>query len=263
MTAYLAEEREKLNLGYVVHTGDIVGTGDKEKQWKVAKRAMDALGDIPYGVLPGNHDRGSKKSRYTNYGKYFGEEQFAELPHYGGGRENNQDHYDLITLGDTDFIFVYLGYEPGKQAIAWANEAFRKHPNRVGVLCVHDYLNAQTKLRDVGKTLQKEVVAANPNVFMVLCGHRYTEDTLPVTFDDDGDGKPDRTVYQSIANYQNGKAGGQGYIRFLRIDEEKGVIRYHTYSPVLNKRRSPPQNAITQATELPIPWLDFAAKQGK
>lgn len=254
MTRYLKENREELNIGYVVHTGDIVSDGTSTRQWENAKRAMNELSGIPYGVLAGNHDVGSKIN-YKSFQKYFGEEQFSVEPYYGGSMLDNRNHYDLLTLGETEFVFVYLGYQPGDQSIAWANSVFQTYADRVGVLCVHDYINTDSSLRGMGKQLREQVVQPNPNVYMVLCGHRYTEDCLIDTFDDDGDGTPDRSVYQCIANYQNLDNGGNGYIRFMRIDEAKGTIRFYTYSPLLGKYRAIPEKAKNQKDVLPIPWV--------
>ena len=158
-------------------------------------------------------------------------------------------------MGNTDYIFVYLGYEPGPESIRWANQAFSKYSDRVGVLCVHEYLGSASELRDIGKVLHDQVVKTNPNVYMVLCGHRYNEDCVKTYFDDNKDGKADRTVYQCIANYQNiDDQGGSGYMRFIEIDEEKGTIRFYTYSPLLDQYRSIPDTATCLASTMPIPW---------
>lgn len=254
MTSYLFKKQQSLNLGYVVHTGDIVSTANSEKQWNNAKQAMNLLGGIPYGMLAGNHDVG-KKVGYKNYSKYFGQQQLSLKAYYGGTLADDRGHYDLLTLGSTQYLFVYLGYQPGEEAISWANEVFQKYPDRVGILCAHAYLDSRSNLVGIGKLLQQRVVRPNPNVYMVLCGHRYTEDCVPVSFDDDGDGQDDRTVYQCIANYQNiDKQGGSGYIRFMEIDESKGTIRFYTYSPLLLSYRSAPEKAANKSDTLPIPW---------
>lgn len=253
MTRYLKENLEELNLAYVVHTGDIVSDGTSTRQWENAKRAMDELKAIPHGVLAGNHDVGSKIN-YSNFCKYFGAEQFDSEPYYGGSMLDNRNHYDLLTLGSTEYVFVYLGYQPGEESIAWANSVFSGFPERIGVLCVHDYINTDSSLRGMGKMLREQVVKPNSNVYMVLCGHRYTEDCLIEQFDDDGDGGADRTVYQCIANYQNLDNGGNGYIRFIRIDEAKETMQFYTYSPQLGKYRAIPEKAKNQNPVLPVPW---------
>ena len=253
MTRYIKENSGALNIGYVVHTGDIVSDGTSVRQWENAKRAMDELKFIPHGVLAGNHDVGSKIN-YSNFCKYFGEEQFAGNSYYGGSMLNNRNHFDLLTLGNTQYIFVYLGYQPEEESIAWANTVFKNYADRVGVLCVHDYINTDSSLRGMGKILREQVVMPNPNVFMVLCGHRYTEDCLMEEFDDNGDGSPDRTVYQCIANYQNLENGGNGYIRFIRVDEARKTLQFYTYSPLLDAYRSIPEKAKNQSAVLPVPW---------
>jgi hypothetical protein len=252
MTEYLRNERENLNLGYVLMTGDIVGSGTSRAQWRNARAALDLLGSVPFGVLAGNHDRNDGK--YANYSEFFGESYFADKPHYGGSYRDNRGHYDLISLGGTDYLFVYLSYQPGEEMIAWANSVFQTYPDRIGALCVHDYFDSNARLRGMGKTLQKEIVAKNPNLFLVFCGHRYTQDCIPVQFDDDGNGANDRTVYQCIANYQTLKGGGSGYIRFLEIDESKGQLRFFTYSPLLDEYRAPPEGANNKQEVWPLPW---------
>lgn len=255
MTRYLKEKRQELNLGYVVHTGDLVASRTDIEQWKNAKNAMDELVSIPHGVLAGNHDVGQSYD-YTNYSAYFGEKAFRQYEYYGESLLNNRCHYDLITMGSTDYVFVYLGYQPGEDSMRFANEVFTKYANRIGVLCVHEYLGSHSTLRAIGQTLYEKVVKPNPNVYLVLCGHRYNEDCVPITFDDDRDGKDDRTVYQCIANYQDiDKKGGSGYMRFLEIDEEKGTIYFYTYSPLLDQYRSAPENATNKESTMPIPWI--------
>ena len=254
MTRYLKNNQQALNLGYVAHTGDLVNDGTDSKQWRNAERAMKELSSIPHGVLAGNHDVGQGID-YTNYSANFGEQVFDGNEYYGESLLDNRCHYDLITMGSTDYVFVYLGYQPGKDSVSWANEVFAKFADRIGVLCVHEYMGSYSTLRDIGKVLKEEVVKTNPNVYLVLCGHRYNEDCVTADFDDDGDGKPDRTVYQCIANYQNiDKQGGSGYMRFIEIDEEKGTIHFYTYSPLLDQYRSAPENATNPVSTMPIPW---------
>lgn len=248
MTKYLRDERTRLNLGYVAMTGDIVKNGANGAQWQTAKAALDLLDPVPYGVLAGNHDRNGR-SVYTNYTANFGEGEFSAKAYYGGSYKDNVGHYDLIRMGSTDFIFVYMSYQPDAAMIEWANSVFQKYPGRVGALCVHDYFDSSARLGGMGKTLQREVVAANKNVYMVLCGHRYTTACVPASFDDDGDGAKERTVYQCIANYQTLERGGQGYIRFIEIDEARAKLRFYTYSPLLGAFRK-----TSKDEELPLPW---------
>ena len=99
----------------------------------------------------------------------------------------------------------------------------------------------------------------------MLSGHRYNVAAVPVSFDDDGDGTADRTVYQMIANYQAaGSEGGSGYMRFLQIDEAAGELRAYSYSPYLEDYRywdepgteneKYPVDPANEEITLPLPW---------
>ncbi len=265
MTRFLQDNRNRMNLGYVAHTGDLVHHYDDEAQWDVAVRAMQTIADIPGGVLAGNHDVGTSRGDFTYYKKYFGEASQSSRACYGESYQDNRCHYDLVQLGDTKYLFVYASYEPDGDCIHWVNETLARYPERIGVLCVHDYFKNDLTLSDSGKALYKKVVRSNPNLYLVLCGHRYQVGYVEDTFDDDGDGNVERRVYQIMANYQAaGDVGGSGYLRLMQVDETAGVIRNYTYSPVLDdytyfdqpealeeKYASDPSQ---EEFILPIPW---------
>ena len=82
--------------------------------------------------------------------------------------------------------------------------------------------------------VQKNVVAKNPNVFAVLNGHYHGSSYETVMFDDDGDGKNDRTVYQICTDYQSGFEGGNEYIKFLYFDLDNNKIYMNSYSPCMD-----------------------------
>lgn len=273
MTAYLKENREKLNLQYIVFTGDFVHEREDEAQWQTADKAMQAIDDIPNGVLAGNHDVGTDPAEYdyARFCSYFGESRYAGRPWYGASFRDNRGHYDLISVGKTDYIFVYLGFQVEEDGIRFAKEAFDAHPDRVGILCVHDYFDTDLTLLDTGKRLLEAVVTPCRNVYLVLCGHRYASACIPVTFDDDGDGVAERSVCQMIANYQaigdkksGPLTGGDGYMRFFDIDEAAGTIGYYSYSPYLDDytyfdepkhlREKYAFSPDSEQGSFPIPW---------
>ena len=265
MTRFLKEERARLNLAYVVHTGDMVQDYDVSAQWDAAEAAMRALADIPHGVLAGNHDVGKSRRDFSEFNARFGGEAMEAAPYCGGIYKGGMGHYDLIDAGNTGYVFAYMGYQPDDAAVRWLASVFDQYPERVGVLCVHDYFRTDLSLYDSGKALQKNVLAKCPNVYLVLCGHRYNVAAVPVAFDDDGDGTEERTVYQMIANYQAaGSEGGSGYMRFLQIDEAAGVLRAYSYSPYTEDYRywdepgteneKYPVDPANEEIMLPLPW---------
>ena len=265
MTRFLQKERERLNLAYVVHTGDMVQDRGAPEQWDAAEAAMRMLADIPHGVLAGNHDVGTSRRDFSEFNAHFGGAHMEDKPYCGGIYEGGMGHYDLIDAGDTRFVFAYMGYQPDEAAIRWLTSVFNQYPERVGVLAVHDYFKTDLSLYDSGRALQKAVLAQCPNVYLVLSGHRYNVAAVPVSFDDDGDGTAERTVYQMIANYQAaGSEGGSGYMRFLQIDEAAGELRAYSYSPYLEDYRywdepgteneKYPVDPANEEITLPLPW---------
>jgi hypothetical protein len=158
-----------------------------------------------------------------------------------------------------------MGFQPTNKAIDWAKSVFKQYPDRIGVLCLHDYYTKQLTLSADGKKWHDKVVAKSPNLYMVLCGHKYGAYCFPETFDDDKDGKEDRTVYQMMFNYQASlHDGGGGYLRLMQIDETAGTLRTLTYSPVLedynrfddpsNREAYYPFDEQNEEFTMPLPW---------
>jgi len=231
MTQYLSDNEEALNLEYVIHTGDIVASSSKEYQWELAAEAMDKIAHIPAGWCAGNHDV-SSKINYKNYSLYFGEDQSDYRECYGGSYRDNRGHYDLIDAGSSSFIFLYMGYSVEQDGIDWMRAVLDQYPHRTAIICTHAYFDTNLDILSDGQMIQ-EVIEDYPNVCMVLCGHRYNVAEETAWYDDDGDGTPERPVYQLICNYQSaGSDGGSGYMMFMKVDEEKGTIDFYTYSPV-------------------------------
>lgn len=254
MTEYLAQNREMLRLSYVVHTGDLVQDFDDLEQWRVADRAMQTIGDIPTGVLAGNHDIDLAHSDFSLYGEYFGADRFRGQTVFGASHHNNRAHYDLVTLGEEQCLFVYLSYGPDLCCLDFARRAFEAHPDRTGFLCVHEYLDTDLSLRKAAAPLLEHVIRPCPNVYYVLCGHRYNSNYVPLELDDDGDGLADRTVYQIIANYQReGLEGGSGFIRFMRFAPKEGLIKMYTYSPYLDQYNFYQAQLWLEEYTLPLP----------
>lgn len=265
MTGFLRDKAEEMHLVYVVHTGDLVHVNDSEENWQVARSAMDLLDGIPNGVLAGNHDMDPSKGGYANYWKYFGEDHYDQQPCYGESFENNRGHYDLVTVSDRNYIFVYMSHAPNGKAIEFMAQSFEKYPDRVGILCVHDFITTEGTLSEAGEKIREQVVAKCPNVYLVLCGHRYGLYTLEDAFDDDGDGVKERTVYEIMMNYQAaGKQGGGGYLRLMQFDEEQHEIRCINYSPYLDdydwlddpahKEKRYEMDQTSESFTLTMPW---------
>lgn len=274
MTDFLRINQSRMNLCYILFTGDFVHNPDLEEQWKDADSAMRLIDGIPNGVLAGNHDvTVNKKTDYSYFSEYFGENRYRGSEWYGDSYENNRCHYDLIDAGHTSYLFVYIGFDVTDAEILWAKDVFSMYPERIGVLCAHSYFNTDLTLTEEGLLLHEHLVEKVPNLYLLFCGHRYNSCCIEEKLDDDGDGIPDRTVLQMMANYQaigdasaESRTGGDGYIRFLQIDESEKTIRYYSYSPYLDDytyfddlKHQQEKYAFSPQSEsgaVAIPWLN-------
>ncbi len=252
---YMIEEYRNNNVAYVINTGDIVddtpNQKDAPKQWKLANDAFALLDEagVPYGIETGNHDVGDfPANNYVRYLEYFDEERYEGKPWYGGTIDDNKCHYDLVTVGNYDFLILYIGYGQGSDDIVlnWANEVLAKYPHRNAILCTHQYLKP-ADLSQAGRAeiLHNTVVAKNPNVKMVLSGHY--KGTGYKWRDADG-----RQVLEVVADYQFVQAeseeyyadhkdplhhigstpycNGEGYIREVIVNGN--TIDMYAFSPV-------------------------------
>ena len=235
-TQWIVEKADEMKIKYVFHTGDLVDEYDKEEQWKNADQFMKTLDDagIPNGVLAGNHDVDHKTNDYTEYYRFFGENRYKDRPYYGESYKNNRGHYDLISANGNDYIMVYMGWGVDDESIAWINKVLAEHPHRKAILSFHEYLLSTGTRHPLGDKIYNQIVLPNKNVIAVLSGHYHEAQTLVDEIDDNGDGTPDRKVYQLLADYQAGPEGGQGYMRLLHFDQDQNRIIVNTYSPYLN-----------------------------
>ena len=252
---FLLDQREELDLQYVIHTGDIVNVAGEERQWLNADPAYRMFDEarLPYGVLAGNHDVGQQSNDFSAYSRWFGEDRFSANPWYGGSHQDNRGHFDLVSAGGIDFLMLYMSWAPGDEQIAWMNEVIRAHPERKVWINVHEFMLTTGGLGPIPQRVMDEVVAPNPNVFAVSSGHYHDAYTRTDDFDDDGDGVADRTVYSMLFDYQGLPEGGQGYLRLMHFDNEGGRIAVRTYSPSKQRFNSddPSLDLVHQEFEIP------------
>lgn len=110
---WLIANRERMNIQYLFHDGDIIDDEDQGQEWINADNAYKMLDDanIPYGVLAGNHDVGHLSGDYTSFSKYFGEDRYNQTPWYGESYQDNRGHYDLLLLMVLILHVIYgMGY---------------------------------------------------------------------------------------------------------------------------------------------------------
>ncbi|OAB46176.1 S-layer homology domain-containing protein [Paenibacillus glacialis] len=233
---WVVDQKEKMNIKYVIHTGDVVDKSYQEYQWLEADKDMKVLEDaqIPYGVLAGNHDVGHQDNDYTKFQQYFGEDRFKNNLTFAGSYENNRGHYDLVSSNGNDFIIVYMGWGLGDKEIDWMNEVVAKYPERKAILSLHEYMLVSNNRAPIADKIFEKVVKPNKNVFATLSGHYHDAQLKVDELDDNGDGVTDRKVFQMLADYQGAPEGGLGYIRLMQFDMKNNKLHIKTYSPHLD-----------------------------
>lgn len=232
MTKWIVDSADTMNIQYVLHTGDIVDQFDDMRQWENARNALSTLDDkVPLFTVAGNHDIHSGDHEYESYLKYFGEDTFDHLPTFGGAYRGGRGRYDLIEINGESIIMITIGYSVVSDDIDWINQVLQEHSEYTAILCFHGYMDPDETYTSDGRVLFPEVVAANKNVKLVLCGHRHGVNHNIVKFDDDGDGIQERSVYQILFNSQTSRDYGGGYMCLLSFDSVAGQIGVKSYSP--------------------------------
>lgn len=257
---WILNNRDRMNIQYLFHTGDIVDNSEEEEQWLRADPQYKRLdnANFPYGVLAGNHDVGHKDEDYTGYYNYFGESRYNTNPWYGGSYKNNRGHYDLISVDGQDYLMMYMGWGIGDEEIAWMNEVLAKYPERTAILNFHEYLLQSNGLGEIPQRVYDEVVSKNHNVRMVLSGHYHQTTSRVDEFDDNKDGVNDRKVWQILFDYQSLAEGGLGYIRLMHISTESNELIMRTYSPSLDDYDSNGYSSFpVEKEEYAIPLQDL------
>ncbi len=246
---YTVEEYKAGNIGYYVHTGDLIDQahmGDEiaHYEYQVADKAQDILDDanVPNGVVSGNHDICHESADYSYYWQYFGEDRYKDFDWYGGSLNNNMHHYDLVSIGAHDFVFLYIGNykEVEDDTVNWAKSVCDAYPNRNVIVCTHEYLLPSGEFSsDRSKEMWEKIIVPNENIIMVLCGHNegVCDQMRRV-------GDSDRYVLEILADYQFSELGvgpqhvlndctcdGEGFVRLMSFNEAGQVIT-NTYSPV-------------------------------
>jgi hypothetical protein len=235
-TEWIVNQKNNKNIVFVTHEGDIVNTATSTTQWQNANTSMSVLdGKVPYNTVLGNHDHDGRTTTGSTeyYNTYFPVSRFANEPWWGGSYNDNDNNYQLLTIGGEEFIFLSLDFCPSNDEVQWANDTLKAYSSRKAVLTTHAYLSASAN-RDVhgaGNTeyLWTDLIRHHPNLHLVLCGHvlgeaRRTDDNLA--------GNP---VHQILADYQGRDNGGNGWLRILEFVPAENKIYVKTYSPYLDQ----------------------------
>ena len=245
---WIVTNKDSLNIKFVSHLGDIVQSGGLENsEWETASKAFSLLekSNIPYGIIPGNHDTDKvddSTTEFTKYNEIFSLNRFINKSWFGGNFHAYQNNYQLIQVGEIPFIILNLEVDPDGDVLRWADAVLSEYKDRKAVITTHAYLKDDTDERsqvphfrtngNSGENIWNKIIINNCNVFLVLSGHFHTNDgeNRLISTNDCG-----AVVYQVAQDYQDRENGGSGLLRIYKFYPKKQKIFVSTYSPVLNQ----------------------------
>lgn len=239
MAKWVVENRDELNIQYVIHVGDMVQTPSSKREWKDFDAAFSLLdGKVPYILSVGNHDMARGRNT-DNFNKHFPPSRFAKMKGYGlsfpKGTSNNS--YHTFNAGGQDWLILSLMFNPNKAELAWANKVVASHPKHKVLVSTHSYLTHGGKDRS-GKNIWETFAKKHPNILCVFCGHLST-----VHFQSTGDkGNP---VYEMLFDWQNSaKPDRNSYLALIEFNPKTRTISVETYSPVLDRFMTGPRETF-------------------
>ena len=229
MGRWIAENKDTLNICYVVQTGDIVENGFEPLHWERFDLCYLQFRDIiPYFPIAGNHDIAVNHNDYAAYL----ERPFLKAFSPECMFENGKAVYATVYAGGLKFLLIGAGWDMEDAAVEWMNTVIAAHADHCVILLFHSYIQYNGKFSIPGKHMFEQVVIPNPNVRLVLCGHwngfmGFRADEI----DDTGDDVADRVVYAMMYNYQDALSWQAGQLRILEFDPLTHSLTVSTYSP--------------------------------
>lgn len=252
-TEWLARNAEAMGVSHVIHLGDIVQNANNIPEWERARSAMDLLDEngISYGIAVGSHDISGDD--YSNYLHYFGPQYYQHHDWYGSS-PSGKSNYQIIEHESADFIFINVAMSTPEVEVNWAIDLLNQHHDKLAIISTHSYLwdyrfgyarNGEKVKKGIlfGQTLNdadfsqqdfyESLIAKHPNVLMVMAGHVHGSLTRT-----DGRNGANLPVLEVLADYQDGRNGGEGYLRIYELDIENNKFSGHTYSPSTDRYRT-------------------------
>lgn len=228
MMEWLAKNKENLNLQCVFHVGDISEEAS-DLEYENANNHFKILDEknINYITTIGNHDYidGGK-----NYEKYFTKERYKNKVGFEENSFYKLNKYFFIEVKNQKYLIISLDYKYLQDGIKWAKEIISKNKTIPTIILTHDSfdcLKGEMYKTENGEFLWENLISKENSIIMVLAGHEFSNGHR-ISKNDFGNG-----VIELLTNYQDYPSGGNGYLRILEIDEEKGIYG-KTFSPWVN-----------------------------
>lgn len=144
------------NIAFVVLTGDITELGTNA-EIRVAKRMLDSL-EVPYYIIPGNHDTGWSESGGLTFSQIFGDDKFYF--------RHNGIHF--IGCASGPYVRMSDGHIP-RHAVNWMTEKLKKIGSSEPVI----FLNHYPLDNGLDNWYEMVNLLKTKNTILALCGHGH------------------------------------------------------------------------------------------
>ncbi|MBR6548841.1 MAG: metallophosphoesterase [Clostridia bacterium] len=218
---WLTDNVEKKKIQFVFGLGDIT-QDDTVREWETAMESIHTLdGVVPYNLIRGNHDSVNKFNQYVSVDQYG-----STVDGMYGDMRNT---YKTMTVGQVKYLLLTLDFGPTGDALSWADQVVKAHPDHNVIITTHSYMLPNRELTDEGKRIWEELINGNENVAMVVCGHEISEKVLVRQ----KQGEKGNCVTQILSDHQNvDLEKPAGMITMFYFSEDGRQVQVETYSSV-------------------------------
>lgn len=242
---WLVNNKAALDLGFIVHTGDVVNWGAVDPvQFTRASAATDILDDsgIPYAYAIGNHDTaavtvgggggpGNTRRNFRNTKAFNQTFPLARFKNVGGtfepGKVDNM--YQTFTAGGLDWLVITHEMWPRHSVINWMKQVASAYPNKNIIVSTHAYTDHSGRLPATGhygggssaRAVWDQFISRYPNIKMVLSGHYHPEAGKQGANYTLATGVHGNKIAQVMTAYHSPY---QNHVRLLKIDARNNTI---------------------------------------
>ena len=175
--------------------------------------------------------------------------------------------------GGVKWLVLSLEFGPRDSVLAWAGAVIDAHPRHKVIINTHAYLYSDDTHMgpgdkwlpesygigkdkpsgsvNNGEQMWDKLIGLYSNIVFVFSGHVLNDGTGCLV----SEGVHGNRVCQMMANYQTGTVGsvngGNGFLRILDIDTERGKVAVRSYSPYAGTFRTEPDHQFV------VEGLDF------
>lgn len=272
---WIVENKDAKNIQYVIGLGDITEYGVDEghanydatranAEWTAAKEAISIMdGKIPYSLIRGDGHDGIEM-----FNKYFANHEGYTQNIAGYMEEGRIDNvYHTFKVGNVDYLLLSLDHGTKDDVIDWANEVVAAHPAHRVIVTTHEYIQRDGTMIETGEDgaataydpnnnnadeLWDRFLSKHHNIFMVLCGHVDTDNTVVSTqIGDYGNVVTQVLIDPQTMDAEYGQ-GSKGMVTMLYFSADGENVQVQNYSTLKDTYR--PTESFTLSygsTEMP------------